>query len=538
MPPPPGDLSAATSPSPVLRIAIVNPDFSVGFFSFHHGFEVLGGETRCAVQTGALPTLAGLLDPRHDIHVFDEAVEPLDFATLADFDVIGVTGMIVQRTRMLEILQALRGVRGKVVVGGPLATAEPERFEPLCDVLFIGEADETWPVFIEDLAHGRETARRYQQAERTDMSRVPVPRFDLLDAKRYGSVSIQFSRGCPFLCEFCDIIVMFGRRPRIKTVPQVIAELEVAHAAGFRECFLVDDNFIGNKAAAKELLRAIIEWQHGNGFAFRFMIEASVNLAEDQELLTLLVAAGVTQIFVGVETPNPAALLETRKTQNLRGGSLLERLDRIRHAGLIIRAGFILGFDADTPAVFEAQFDFITQAAIPIAMVGILTPLPTTPLHARLEREGRLVPEDPLCSFEPAQMSRDTLKRGARDLIIRVYDPDNFFDRVFRSFDGPASYQDHLAADRERRGQSSHQRKRETLRIGRRLVRIARREGHPEVVSAYLRNWRVNKGLGRLQLPKADFVQLCVIHWHLYRIAHSSPYSTFNDLTGAIPELA
>src|SRR4030095_6360159 len=232
-------------------------------------------------------------------------------------------------------------------------------FDGLCDVRFIGEAEETWPEFLNALASGAEIKPRYQQEEKTDMTSVPVPRFDLLKRGRYGTAPVQFSRGCPFLCEFCDIITIFGRRPRVKRPEQVLAELDAVLAQGFRGCFLVDDNFIGNKIEAKRLLRRIIEWQTTHGFPLEFVTEASINLANDPELIDLMVKANFQSVFIGIETPREASLTETRKHQNVHGDSLLAKLERIRAAGLVVSGGFIVGFDNDDEKIFEQQFEFI-----------------------------------------------------------------------------------------------------------------------------------------------------------------------------------
>lgn len=504
-----------------LRIAIVNPDYPPGVYTYHYGLEILKGPVKSSIQTGALPTLAGLLDPRHDIAIFDEAVRPLDLDYLAGFDVVAFTAMIVQKPRVLQLLAAIYQRGPLVVLGGPLVTAEEHLFIGKCDAVFIGEAEETWPAFVEDLAAGNPTQTRYEQTERTDMATVPIPRFDLLESSAYSTVSIQFSRGCPFLCEFCDIIVMFGRRPRTKPVQKILAELDAALAVGFRSCFLVDDNFIGNKAAAKDLLRALIDWQETHGFPMKLSTEASVNLAEDDEMLDLMVRAGFTQVFLGIESPNEASLLETRKVQNVRAGTLLSRLERIRQSGMIVRGGFIVGFDEDSPRIFDDQFNFISAAAIPMATVSILSPLPTTPLHKRLAEAGRLVEHDPICGFEPAQMSREQLKAGHQDLVARLFDPDNFFDRVFRSFDGPEAFRDRLAADRTRRGAATGVRTYlTTARHSLRLAMHAIRHRHPRVLPAYLRNWRRNRRLGRVALSGPEYVRLCILHWHQYRLTH------------------
>src|SRR5207248_8954384 len=214
-------------------------------------------------------------------------------------------------------------------------------FDDLCDVRFIGEAEETWPAFLNALASGEPTETRYEQAQKTDMTRVPVPRFDLLKRGRYASVPVQFSRGCPFLCEFCDIITIYGRRPRTKRPEQVITELDALTAQGFRGCFLVDDNFIGNKVEAKRLLHRIIEWQEARGYPLTFGAEASANLANDLELIDLMVRANFSNVFIGIETPRKASLIETRKNQNVHGDSMLAKLARMRARGLSVGGGFI-----------------------------------------------------------------------------------------------------------------------------------------------------------------------------------------------------
>jgi radical SAM superfamily enzyme YgiQ (UPF0313 family) len=329
---------------------------------------------------GSLPMLAGLAPPDVSVELLDENVREIDWDDLRRFDAIGVTGMIVQRSRMVEILNKLRALDATVVVGGPYVTVAEATFDDLCDVRFIGEAEQTWPVFLRALAAGEATQRRYEQAEKTDMTTVPTARFDLLDVKHYGMATIQFSRGCPFQCEFCDIITIFGRRPRTKNPEQFIADVEAAYRAGATVCFLVDDNFIGNKVAAKKMLPHLIEWQRQRGFPLQFGTEASVNLADDPELIELMVQANFRQVFIGLESPRAESLTETLKFQNTRGDSMLAKVQRVRDGGLVIQAGFIVGFDNDDPRIFEEQYDFIQESGIGQAMVSILTPIPTTPL--------------------------------------------------------------------------------------------------------------------------------------------------------------
>ncbi|AXQ95759.1 B12-binding domain-containing radical SAM protein [Cereibacter azotoformans] len=509
----------------VLRICIINPRFNPSIWSNDYAIALYGGPAKCNMVTGCLATLAALVDPRHHVRIIDENVEDIDFEELRGYDVIGVTGMIVQRWHMYRILDALRGIGGRVVVGGPLVTCDEAAFEGKCDVAFIGEAEMTWPAYLEDLAAGRPTLTRYAQSARSDMTRIPKPRLDLIKSERYRVASIQFSRGCPYLCEFCDIIVMFGRVPRLKTVEQVIAELQDVHDAGFRQCFLVDDNFIGNKREAKRLLQAIAAWQKTLPRPLNLSTEASVNLADEPDLLDLMRQANFDRVFVGIETPNLASLKETRKTQNLRGDSLVAKVQRIRNAGLIVTGGFIVGFDEDTPEIFEAQYKFIHDSGIVMSSIGILAPLPTTPLYERLEAEGRLFPDDPECAFIPKQMTREQLKAGHRALIERVFAPDAFFERAFRSLHESQNYN---TVRRQRYRPAAGAR----AALGQaatwlRLLRAIASKGYLSLVAAYHRAWRANRDLGDRAMPAAEFLSLCLAHWHIYCISRGPQDSVY-----------
>ena len=416
-----------------LSICLINPRSRPSYWTadFAMPFYGLGRRLKYSMANGSLVSVAALVPPGHEVVLIDENVESIDFNRLHRFDVIGVTGMVVQAERMCEILEQLRGLSAIVAVGGPLVTVSEEMFDGLCDVRFIGEAEETWPAFVNALASDEPTEVRYQQQQKTDMTRVPVPRFDLLKRGRYGTAPVQFSRGCPFLCEFCDIITIFGRRPRVKRPEQVLAELDALLINGFHGCFLVDDNFIGNKVEAKRLLRRIIEWQELHGFPLQFVTEASINLANDRELLDLMVQANFRSVFVGIETPREASLTETRKHQNVHGDSMLDKVARIRAAGLGISAGFIVGFDHDDERIFDEQFEFIQASGIATLSISLLTPLPTTPLYERLRTEGRLDFSDPELIYIPKQMTREQLKIGFRQLLRQVYDAEAYFDRVF-----------------------------------------------------------------------------------------------------------
>src|SRR5271167_1952018 len=289
-------------------IVLINPRFEISYWGLEHAMPFLG--VKAILPVANLPLLAALTPPEHNVTLVDENIEPIDFARCARADIVGLTGMNVQRPRMKEIIRELKRRGVFTVVGGPWVTVREDDIAGLADVIFIGEAEETWPRFLGEWREGRH-GTRYEQVERTDMATVPVPRLDLLRMKDYAFASVQFSRGCPFECEFCDIIVTFGRRPRIKTSAQVLAELDALVAAGKRTAFIVDDNLIGNKKAIKQVLRDVVAWQAKRGYPLMFSTEASIDLAEDAELMELMVEANINKVFIGIETPNEAALRET-----------------------------------------------------------------------------------------------------------------------------------------------------------------------------------------------------------------------------------
>jgi radical SAM superfamily enzyme YgiQ (UPF0313 family) len=412
-------------------IVIINPRFKVSYWGLEHALPLLGKKANLPVA--CLPLLAALTPSEHTVTLLDENVEPIDYERLARADIVGVTGMSVQRFRMREILTELKQRGVFTVVGGPWVSVQEDYFGELADVVFIGEAEETWPQFLSDWTQGRHQAR-YEQADKTDMTKTPTPRFDLLKMRHYLFGSLQFSRGCPFQCEFCDIIVTFGRRPRYKTSAQVIAELEALRAQHMRIVFIVDDNLIGNKKAVKVLLRDLIAWQEANGYPLVFFTEASLDLAEDSELLELMVDANIHSVFIGIETPNEASLRETKKYQNVRqGGTILDRIHTIQDAGIEVWCGMILGFDHDDASIFDAQRNFIREAGIAHAMVGMLHAIPKTPLHARLLAEGRLDPADEPAfgtNIVPLRIGREELRAGYVGVLQDLYEPEAYFGRV------------------------------------------------------------------------------------------------------------
>ncbi len=370
-------------------IVIVNPRFDISFWGLEHCMPLFG--KRANLPVACLGLLAALVPDHHDVTLVDENVEEIDFERLARADLVCLTGMSIQGRRLIEILERVREFGVMTVVGGPMATVEPEALEDFADVLFVGEADETWPAFLAAWEKG-EHKTRYEQPEKTDMTTLPLPRTDLLKVERYMFGSMQISRGCPFTCEFCDIIVTFGRRPRLKTSEQVIAELEAFKERGFGIVFVVDDNLIGNKKAIKPILRDIIRWQQERAYPLTLFTEASLDLAEDEELMELMGLANFQNVFIGIETPNEESLRETKKLQNVRpnAGSLIERVHRIQDHGIDVWSGMIVGFDHDDPSIFKAVPAFLSRARISTALIGMLHAIPTTPLYKRLKDAGRL----------------------------------------------------------------------------------------------------------------------------------------------------
>ena len=418
-------------------IVIINPRFGISFWGMEHCIGLLG--KRANLPVACLALLAALVPDHHEVTLIDENVEDIDFDRVGRADLVCLTGMSIQGRRMCEILEEARSRGVMTVVGGPMATVEEECLEGLADVVFVGEADDTWPQFLRDWERGCHK-RRYEQQAKTDVTRLPLPRVELLKANRYMFGSMQISRGCPFTCEFCDIIVTFGRRPRLKTSEQVLAELESFRRAGLNIIFVVDDNLIGNKKAIKPVLRDIIRWQQERAYPLTLFTEASLDLAEDEELMELMGLANFQNVFIGIETPNEESLRETKKHQNVRpnAGTLLERVHRIQNKGLDVWCGMIVGFDHDDPSIFDVMPRFLGEARISAALIGMLHAIPTTPLYDRLAKAGRLNDDEASDRYGtnviPLRMSREQLRDGFIDVMQKSYAVDAYFERLDAQF--------------------------------------------------------------------------------------------------------
>ncbi|HEU5070708.1 MAG TPA: DUF4070 domain-containing protein [Verrucomicrobiae bacterium] len=414
-----------------MNVLLLYPEFPDTFWSFKHALKFI--RKKASLPPLGLLTVAAMLPPDWEKRLVDVNVRHLRTRDLAWADVVFISGMIAQQNSVHELIARCHAAGKTIVAGGPLFTLGHEQF-PDVDHFVLNEAEVTLPEFLRDFERG--TARRvYSSLAFPDIRQTPAPLWELADLRRYASMSVQFSRGCPFDCEFCNVTAMFGHRPRTKTTAQVIAELDGLRRAGWRGAvFFVDDNFIGNKRAIREeLLPALIQWQQGRR-GTPFFTEASINLADDAELMRMMVEAGFNQVFIGIETPEDAGLAECHKRQNQQR-DLVADVKRIQRAGLEVQGGFIVGFDSDTPLIFARQIEFIQTSGIVTAMVGLLQAIPGTKLYQRLHGEGRLVGPttgnnlDGTTNFIP-RMNRETLLAGYRSLMGYLYAPGPYYQRI------------------------------------------------------------------------------------------------------------
>ena len=428
-----------------MNVLLIYPKFPDTFWSFSYALPFIG--KKAAFPPLGLLTVAAMLPEQFQKRLVDVNVDRLTDDDLSWADMAFIGGMAVQRDSAKKIIARCKQSGLKVIAGGPLFTAEPDEFGEV-DHLVLGEAELTLPPFLEDLKNGR-PQKIYRASDFCDLHQTPFPLWDLIPIKKYASMSIQFSRGCPFNCEFCNVTALFGRRSRLKTPQQIISELDRIYASGWRgSIFFVDDNFIGNKLYLKtHLLPALIEWRKDKKGCV-FFTEASINLADDPELLDMMVTAGFDSVFIGIESPDEVSLTECHKTQN-KNRDLLESVAIIHRSGLQVMGGFIVGFDSDMPSIFQRQIDFIQKSGIVTAMVGLLQAPPGTRLFDRLQRESRVVNifsgdnVNATTNIIP-RMGLDRLLDGYRSIMKQIYSPKNYYRRVrtlLKELKAPEIYQ-------------------------------------------------------------------------------------------------
>jgi len=415
-----------------VRVLLVYPDHPVTFWSLKHAVKFISKEANFPPL--GLLTVAALLPEDWEKRLIDMNVQPLGDSDIEWADYVFVSAMSIQRQSAAKVIKRCARLGVTTVAGGPLFTSSWEDFEGV-DHLLLGEAEDTLPAFLEDLRTGG-AKRIYRPDGWADMGRSPIPLWGLVDMKKYASMNVQYSRGCPFNCEFCDITQLYGHKPRTKTGHQVLAELDGLHAHGWRGgVFFVDDNFIGNRRKLKaEMLSDLIAWQRERKYPFDFHAEASIDLADDEELMSMMVEAGFRAVFVGIESPNDMSLSECSKFQN-RNRDMVESVAKIQSYGLQVQGGFIVGFDNDPPSIFDSQIDFIAKSGIVVAMVGLLNAPRGTRLYKRLQRENRLLKDmsgdntDFTMNFIP-KMDTTQLIEGYEKVVNAIYSPREYYERV------------------------------------------------------------------------------------------------------------
>jgi radical SAM superfamily enzyme YgiQ (UPF0313 family) len=486
-----------------MNVLLLYPRFPDTFWSLKHALKFIRKQS--AMPPLGLITMAALLPREWTLRLIDTNVSALSDADLSWADMVMISGMAVQKESARQVIARCNAAGVRVVAGGPLFTAQHEQF-PTVDHFVLNEAEVTLPGFLADLQAGC-AKRIYRSSELADLSTTPAPLWRLLQMKHYGFMGVQYSRGCPFNCEFCDVTALFGRKPRVKHARQILAELDSLLDAGWKgPIFFVDDNLIGNKKAVRtDLLPALIEWRKMHRTS-AFNTQASINIADDPQLMQQMVSAGFDNVFIGIETPNQDSLVECGKVQN-KSRDLVADVKKIQRAGMQVQGGFIVGFDSDGPSIFQRQIDFVQKSGIVTAMVGLLQAMPGTALYDRLRREGRLLDTgtgdnvNGTTNFIPT-MNLDTLRAGYQSILRSLYSPRRYYQRVrtFLREYRPAKVRTPL--DRER-----------VLAFFRSLLRIGI-FGRERVYYWHLLIWTL------LRRPRlfADAVTLAISGYHFRRI--------------------
>jgi radical SAM superfamily enzyme YgiQ (UPF0313 family) len=415
-----------------MKALLIYPEFPDTFWSFRYALKFIN--KKASSPPLGLLTIAAMLPEAWEKRLVDMNVESLDDADLKWADLVLVSAMSVQKESVQGVIERCKAAGVRIVAGGPLFTTDYEAFG-MVDHLVLNEAEITLPRFLEDFRNGV-AGHVYTTDQWADIRKTTIPLWGLVNMKRYASINIQYSRGCPFNCEFCDITLLCGRAPRTKDADQIVRELESVYASGFRgQVFFVDDNFIGNKKKLKEeVLPAVIAWMEMRKHPFSFNTQASIDLSDHEDLMHLMVRAGFDVVFVGIETPHEQSLAECSKFQN-KNRDLLLSVRKIQQSGLEVQGGFIVGFDNDPLTIFDTQIRFIQASGVVTAMVGILIALPRTQLYERLKKEKRLLIEtsgnntDVSTNFIP-KMGYDLLISGYKKVLGTLYSPRHYYERI------------------------------------------------------------------------------------------------------------
>ncbi len=420
-----------------MRVLLLYPLFPKSFWSWDKILEMSG--RKALLPPLGLITVGAILPQTWDIKLVDRNVRDITEKEWDWAELVILSGMIVQKPDLLAQVSEAKRRDKQVAIGGPYATALPQEVQAAgADYLILDEGEITLPLFVEAIERGEQSGT-FRATEKPDVTHTPIPRYDLLEMDLYDVMSVQFSRGCPFQCEFCDIIVLYGRKPRTKTTAQILAELQALYDAGWRgSVFMVDDNFIGNKRNVKRMLMELKVWREERGYPFSFLTEASVDLAQDEELLDLMVECDFHWVFLGIETPDQDSLALTKKFQNTRD-PLSEAIATITRYGIQIMGGFIIGFDGEKPGAGQRVVQFVEQTAIPVPLFSMLQALPNTGLWHRLQQEGRLLDREgdinqtTLMNFLPTRPIEDIAEEYV-EAFCELYEPQKYLERVFRHF--------------------------------------------------------------------------------------------------------